>query len=110
LGSNLHSSDYRETAAVCRRYPLLNEEHVMDTAQPAAASCRRTGESGAVPMRTDRFFAVNAAWYFTTREGASIGPFASKTDAQGGLADFVKFIAIAQPRVLSSLYASLHTD
>jgi hypothetical protein len=61
-------------------------------------------------MRTDRFFAVNAAWYFTTREGASIGPFASKTDAQGGLADFINFVTVAQPRVLSTLYASLHEE
>lgn len=82
----------------------------METVQPEAVTCRRSGESGAVPMRTDRFFAVNAAWYFTTREGASIGPFVSKTDAQGGLADFINFVNVAQPRVLSTLYASLHGE
>lgn len=85
-----------------------DEEHSMETVQPETVTRRRGGESGAVPMRTDRFFAVNAAWYFTTREGASIGPFASKTDAEGGLADFVSFIRIAEPRVLSSFYTSLH--
>jgi len=70
---------------------------------------RRDGELGAVPMRTDRFFVVNTAWYFATREGASIGPFESKTDAQSGLADFIDFVKLAEPRVLSTFYTSLHT-
>jgi Domain of unknown function (DUF6316) len=68
----------------------------------------RNGESGAVPIRTDRFFAVNSAWYFATREGASIGPFENKGEAQKGLTDFLDFIQLAEPRVLSSFYASLH--
>ena len=67
----------------------------------------RMGENGAVPIRTDRFFAVNSAWYFATREGASIGPFESKDDAAQGLQDFVDFIALAEPKVLTSFYASL---
>ena len=68
----------------------------------------RSGEQGAVPMRTDRFFAVNSAWYFAPREGASIGPFENKTEAQQGLKDFLDFIQLAEPRVLSTFYASLH--
>ena len=67
----------------------------------------RIGEGGAPPMRTDRFFSVNSTWYFATREGASIGPFDDKGDAEKGLSDFVDFIALAEPRVLSSFYASL---
>ena len=67
----------------------------------------RTGEGGISPMRTDRFFSVNSTWYFATREGASIGPFDSKTDAAQGLRDFVDFIALAEPRVLTSFYSSL---
>ncbi len=58
-------------------------------------------------MRTDRFFAVNSAWYFATREGASIGPFDTKYDAQKGLHDFIDFIQLAEPRVLSSFYSNL---
>ena len=68
---------------------------------------KRNGEDGAVPIRTDRFFAVNSAWYFATREGASIGPFENKREAQKGLEDFLDFIQLAEPRVLSSFYASL---
>lgn len=80
----------------------------MQTALVETMSSRRSGELGAVPMRTDRFFAVNSAWYFATREGASIGPFESKNDAQKGLSDFVDFIKLAEPRILSTFYSSLH--
>lgn len=69
----------------------------------------RNGEDGIVPIRTDRFFAVNNAWYFATREGASIGPFDDKSEAQKGLNDFLDFIQLAEPRVLSSFYASLRS-
>lgn len=71
---------------------------------------KRSGELGAVPMRTDRFFAVNSAWYFATREGASIGPFESKPDAQKGLSDFIDFIKLAEPRVLTTFYSSLNAS
>ena len=70
---------------------------------------KRGGERGVVLMRTDRFFAVNSAWYFATREGASVGPFEDKSEAQNGLSDFLDFIQLAEPRVLSTFYASLHT-
>jgi hypothetical protein len=58
-------------------------------------------------MRTDRFFAVKNAWYFSTREGASIGPFDNKTEAEQGLSDFIDFIDLAEPQLLSSFYSSL---
>ena len=70
----------------------------------------RTGELGAVPLRTDRFFAVNSAWYFATREGSSIGPYESKTDAKQGLSDFVNFIKVAEPRVLTSFLSTLKAE
>jgi len=53
---------------------------------------------------------VNSAWYFATREGASIGPFDSKYDAQKGLGDFIDFIQLAEPRVLSSFYSNLSPE
>jgi hypothetical protein len=81
----------------------------MQTARIIEMAEKRNGELGAVPMRTDRFFAVNSAWYFATREGASVGPFEDKAEALGGLADFLDFIQLAEPRVLSTFYASLHT-
>jgi hypothetical protein len=80
----------------------------MQTARAVKMADNRIGELGVVPMRTDRFFAVNSAWYFATREGASIGPFGDKFEAQKGLADFIDFIKLAEPRVLSTFYSSLH--
>jgi hypothetical protein len=73
-------------------------------------STNRNGETGPVPMRTDRFFAVKNTWYFSTREGASIGPFDNKTEAEQGLADFIDFIDLAEPQLLSSFYNSLASD
>jgi hypothetical protein len=81
----------------------------MQAARVLTMADKRNGEAGAVPMRTDRFFAVNSAWYFATREGASIGPFEDKTEAQRGLSDFLDFIQLAEPRVLSTFYSSLNT-
>ena len=67
----------------------------------------RSGELGTVPLRTDRFFAVNSTWYFTTREGSSIGPFDTKFDAKKGLNDFVDFVKVANPSILNSFFSTL---
>jgi len=68
----------------------------------------RTGEaSGTVPMRTDRFFSAQGQWFFSTREGAPIGPFDDKNEARKGLDDFIEFMSLAQPKTLSKLYAVL---
>ena len=80
----------------------------MQGAQAMQLDHNRNGELGAVPLRTDRFFAVNSAWYFATREGASVGPFENKADAQDGLRDFLDFVQLAEPRVLSTFYSSLN--
>jgi Domain of unknown function (DUF6316) len=34
-------------------------------------------------------------WYFSTREGADIGPFNSQIEANNGLQDFLQFIQLA---------------
>ena len=38
------------------------------------------------------FFALTAKWYFSTREGTSIGPYNSKTDARQGMALYVELM------------------
>ena len=55
----------------------------------------RNGELGAVPMRTDRFFAVNSCWYFDSREGPAIGPYNSKKEAVQGLSDFIEYMKLS---------------
>lgn len=67
----------------------------------------RAGERGAVPQRHERFFAIASAWYFNTREGAPMGPFDNRREAEQGLNDFIEFMALAEPKTLSRLYASL---
>jgi hypothetical protein len=68
----------------------------------------RSGEKDVkLPLRTDRFFAVYTTWYFTTREGASIGPFETKQEAQVGLLDFIEFIHKAEDSIRNSFISSL---
>lgn len=68
----------------------------------------RSGEKDVkLPLRTDRFFAVYSAWYFTTREGAAIGPFESKQEAQSGLLDFIEFIQKAEDSIRNTFISSL---
>lgn len=73
----------------------------------ASKSHHRAGENGAVPLRSDRFFAAQGAWYFSTREGAPIGPFEDKDEAVQGLHDFIEFMSLAEPKTLSRLYRAL---
>jgi hypothetical protein len=67
----------------------------------------RAGEQGSLPPRSDRFFALEDSWYFSTREGAPIGPFEDRVEAEQGLRDFIEFMQLAEPKTLSRLYAAL---
>lgn len=69
----------------------------------------RAGENGPVPKRHGRFFQESSMWFFNTREGASIGPFDNRFEAEQGLKDFLDFITLADPKTLSSFYAALST-
>ena len=60
-----------------------------------------------MPTRTDRFFAAEGEWFFSTREGAPIGPFEDLYEARQGLQDFIEFMQLAEPKMLSKLYAAL---
>jgi len=69
----------------------------------------RAGENGPTPKRHGRFFQDSRTWFFQTREGANIGPFDNRFEAEQGLNDFLDFITLADPKTLSSFYAALHT-
>jgi hypothetical protein len=60
----------------------------------------RRGELGAVPIRTERVFAVHSAWYFDTREGPAIGPYISKSEAKQGLSDFIEYLMLSSAKIL----------
>lgn len=63
----------------------------------------RTGENGRLPKRSNRFFEKNRYWYYTTREGVSIGPFDTAQEAETGASDFIDFIIHAEPSVVQTL-------
>lgn len=44
----------------------------------------------AIHTRTNRFFRQGKEWFFSTRDGNSIGPFTDKAEAQLALAYFVE--------------------
>ncbi len=52
----------------------------------------RRGETGSVPLRSDRFFCIAGEWYFTTREGQTHGPFDSRDEANESLSLFLSAI------------------
>ena len=70
-------------------------------------SSNRAGEDGPVPTRRQRFFKTENSWFFSTREGAPIGPFHNRREAEQGLNDFLEFLSLAEPNTLSRLYAAL---
>jgi hypothetical protein len=72
-----------------------------------AMNLNRAGELGKVPSRHNRFFVVSGDWYFKTREGAPMGPFDDRGEAEQGLYDFLEFMTLAEPKTLSRLYAAL---
>lgn len=71
------------------------------------ANLNRDGELGQVPSRSDRFFAIEQTWYFSTREGTSIGPYENRNLADLGLSNFLEFLALATPKTLETYFRSL---
>jgi len=67
----------------------------------------RNGEQGPTPPRSARVFSLQESWYFSTREGANIGPFETKDQAVLGVGDFIEFIQLASPRMRDLFVGSL---
>ncbi len=68
----------------------------------------REGDGGSTaPIRSDRFFKVNGEWFFNIREGETLGPFHSKDEAEGALANFLEFIDSANPKMLEDYFRAL---
>lgn len=52
----------------------------------------RTGEEEKTRFRSERFFTSDDKVFFTTREGADIGPFACRADAEKALRLYIECI------------------
>ena len=59
--------------------------------------------SAAAPLRSDRYFKLSDYWYFITREGATLGPYDSKDQAQLAVADYIQFVNQASPAMIKLL-------
>lgn len=73
--------------------------------QPTTVTARG-GEKAlglSIPHRCERFFKLNHAWYFTTREGFAMGPFDSYELAESGAKDYLAFVNKADTHVLKVL-------
>lgn len=57
---------------------------------------RKNEQGSNIPTRSDRFFAVNSQWYFSTREGVSIGPYSDKKEATAGLSLFIEYVTLSK--------------
>ena len=56
----------------------------------------RSKEKDKVWYRTDRIFSIGAKWYFTTREGNNVGPFASKNEADRGVSRYLDVLNLQE--------------
>jgi hypothetical protein len=50
-----------------------------------------------LPVRGERYFKLHDFWYFATREGAMLGPYDSKEQAERATRDFIEFVQSAPP-------------
>jgi len=52
---------------------------------------RRQGDADvSIHFRAHRIHCINGSWYFLTREGGNIGPFATREEAETYLSEFLK--------------------
>jgi hypothetical protein len=55
-------------------------------------------------FRCERFFTVGHEWYFTTREGLDIGPYASRPQAEIALAKYVARRCATSPDGVAEMF------
>lgn len=53
--------------------------------------------------RSERFFTQHNYWYFSTREGLDIGPFATMLEATQGLDGFIAFLQETDQEVVDRI-------
>jgi len=54
-------------------------------------------------VRSNRYFKLSDFWYFTTREGATLGPYDAKEQAEQAASDYIQFVSQAKPSIIKLL-------
>lgn len=70
----------------------------------------RMGDETPPAKRSPRVYEENGEWFFRTREGAAMGPYATREDADQGLSDFIEFIQLAPLDTLASFTDSMSDE
>lgn len=60
-----------------------------------------------VQRAASRVFEQDDGWFFSTREGAAMGPYDTRAEAEQGLSDFIEFVQIAPLDTLATLTDAL---
>lgn len=47
--------------------------------------------------RSNRYFRLGEGWYFSTREGATLGPYDTQQLAENAVSDYVEFVKDMRP-------------
>jgi hypothetical protein len=55
---------------------------------------RKSDQKDMTVFRTDRFFLSDRQWFFTTREGGNLGPFATHAEAEDALVQYLMDMGI----------------
>ncbi len=61
----------------------------------------RSGEDGAIPFRSGRFFNIDSNWYFSCREGEIQGPYSSRDEAEAALSLYIRDVNTLDQRLYS---------
>ena len=60
--------------------------------QPRVFAARAGDRQAAPQTRGDRYFTLDQHWYFITREGVTMGPYPSRTEAVKATHTYIRFI------------------
>ena len=70
----------------------------------------RLGDETPPIQRSPRVYEEAGEFYFKTREGKAVGPYATREEADAGLGDFIEFVQLAPLDALASLTDSLSDE
>ncbi len=87
-----------ERIALVRQLLHTEWESSKPSSKPDFASAKhetsvRKGEECKTWIRSERFFTVDGAWFFSTREGIDVGPYTTKVDTRKEERRLVKLLA-----------------